>query len=100
MRNGHSRFRDAGFALLCLLSVAAIPLGQLASLIAFDTTGFDQYIPGILIYTVFPALLLTVVPVLVAVRLYPRNRAVLYAAAVFVASVAVSLVTVNFFVIG
>lgn len=95
-----SRLRDVGFGLLCVVSVAAILIGQFASLVAFDTTGLDQYVPSVVIYSVVPAVLMTVAPALVAARRYDRQRALVITAGVFTAAIVASLLTMGFFVIG
>ena len=95
-----SRLRTVGFGLLCVAAVAATPLGQVVSLIAFDATGLDRYVPSVVIYVVVPATLLAAVPATVAVRRYGRRRAGVVTAGVFAAAVIASLVTSEFFLIG
>lgn len=94
------RSRDAGFGLLCIVSVAAILLGQFVSLVVFDTTGLDQYVPSVVIYSVVPAVLMTAIPAIVAVRQYDRQRAIGITAGVFTAAIVASLLMTGFFVIG
>jgi hypothetical protein len=91
---------DAGFALLCVLSVAAVLLGQVASLVIFDATGLDRYVPGAVLYTVVPAALVTAVPALAAARLYDGRRMLWYSLGVFVAALAAAVLTTGFFLIG
>jgi hypothetical protein len=98
---GHTLgLRDAGFVLLCLVSVFAVLLGQLVSLVVFDTSGLDRFVPSVLIYTVVPALLVTLLPTATATRLYARRTVVSVAVAVFVAALSASLFTINFLLIG
>lgn len=91
---------DLAVGLLCVVSVTAILLGQFVSLVVFDTTGLDQYVPGPVIYSVVPAALLTAVPAVVAVHRYDRQRALALSAGVFVAALAASFFTMGFLVIG
>ena len=91
---------DLAFGLLCVVSVAAILIGQFVSLIVFDTTGLDQYVPGPVIFSVVPAVVMTAVPAIVAVRRYERQRALAITVGVFIAAIATSLLTVSFFIIG
>ena len=91
---------DVAFGLLCVVSVAAILLGQFVSLVVFDTKGLDQYVPGLVIYSVVPAVLLTAVPAVVAARRYDRQRALMFTAGVFIAAIVASFATVSFFVLG
>lgn len=93
-------FRDIGFALLCVVSVAAILLAQFVSLVVIDTTGLDQYVPSVVIYSVVPAILVTAIPALAAVRQYGRQRAKWITASVFIAAIVASLLTTGFFVLG
>ncbi|GAB3676598.1 hypothetical protein [Halopiger thermotolerans] len=95
-----SGLREIGFGLLCLASTAAIPVAQVLSLVGFDTTGFDRYVPGVVIYTVVPAALVTAVPAIVAVRVFSGERALLYSAGVLVAAGIGSSVTAQAFVLG
>ena len=76
--------REAGYGLLCILSILAVPIGQGVSIIAFDTTGVDQYVPGWAIYLLGPALLVTALPAVLGTRLYGSRRALWSAAGVFV----------------
>ena len=92
--------RDVGFALLCIVSVAAVLIGQFVSLVAFDSTGLDVYVPSPIIYSVVPAVLVTAIPAVVAVRQYARQRALVIAAGVFTAAIVVSFLMMNFWVIG
>jgi hypothetical protein len=82
------------------VSVLAVLIGQAVSLVAFDTTGLDRFVPGPVIYVAVPAALTAVAPAAVGARLYGGRRAALYAAAVFLAAAVVSLVTVELFLIG
>ncbi|MWG35927.1 hypothetical protein [Halomarina oriensis] len=91
---------DVAFGLLCVVSVAATLLGQFVSLVVFDSTGLDQYVPSVVIYSLAPALLMTVLPAAVAARRYDRRRALAATVGVFVAALAVSFVTMGFFLIG
>lgn len=93
-------FRDVGFGLLCVVSVAAILLAQFISLVVFDTTGLDQYVPGAVIYSVVPAVVVTAVPAIVAALRYDRQRALVITAGVFIAAIVASFLTTGFFVIG
>lgn len=99
-KHSRSRLPDIAVGLLCVVSVAAILIGQFVSLVVFDTTGLDQYVPGPVIYTVVPALLMTAVPAIVALRRYEQQRALVLTGGVFIAAIATSLLTVNFFIIG
>ncbi|MFC7216165.1 hypothetical protein ACFQO4_19055 [Saliphagus sp. GCM10025334] len=94
------RVRDVGFGLLCVVSIAAILFGQFVSLVVFDTTGLDQYVPSVVIYSVVPAVLMTALPASVAVRQYDRQRALGITVGVFTAAVVASFLTTGFFVIG
>lgn len=94
------RVRDVSFGLLCVVSVAAILLGQFVSLVVFDTTGLDQYVPSVVIYSVVAAVLMTALPAFVAVRQYDRQRSLGITAGVFTAAVVASFLTTGFFVIG
>jgi len=94
-------FRDAGFALLSVVSVASILLVQFASLVVFDTTGLDQYIPSAVLYFLVPAVVVTAIPAIVAARLYNRQRSRVITAVVFLAAILASaLMWSGFFVIG
>ncbi|GAA0538721.1 hypothetical protein GCM10008994_12360 [Halorubrum ejinorense] len=88
------------FGLLCVVAVAAILLGQVVSLIAFDATGVDRFVPGVVIYAVAPAALMTALPATVAVRRYGRQRAAVITAGVFTAAITASFLTRGFFLIG
>jgi hypothetical protein len=91
---------DVAVGLLCVLSVAGVVIGQLVSLIVFDTTGLDRYVPAWVIYAVAPAALVAVAPAVVADRLYDRRRALALAVGVFLAALGASFVTVRLFLIG
>lgn len=94
-------FKDAGFGLLCVVSVAAILLVQFVSLVVFDTTGLDQYIPGAVLYSLVPAVVVTAIPAIVAARRYDRRRSRVITAVVFLAAILASVLTWSgFFVIG
>jgi hypothetical protein len=82
------------------VSVVAVLLGQAVSLVAFDTAGLDRFVPGPVIYVAVPAALMALAPAALGSRLYGGRRAALYAATVFVAAAAVSLVTVEFLLVG
>lgn len=93
--------REVGFGFLCVVSVTAILLAQFVSLIVFDTTGLDQYVPSVVIFSVVPAVVVTVTPALLAVRQYGRQRAKWITAGVFIAAIVASFLTWGgFFVIG
>lgn len=98
--NAGSGLRDVAFGLLCVVAVAAILLGQVVSLIAFDTTGLDRFVPSVVIYAVAPAALITALPAIVAVRRYGRQRAAVITAGVFTAAIIASFLTRGFFLIG
>ncbi|WP_343777534.1 hypothetical protein [Halorubrum ejinorense] len=98
--NSGSRLGDVAFGLLCVVAVAAILLGQVVSLIAFDATGVDRFVPGVVIYAVAPAALMTALPATVAVRRYGRQRAAVITAGVFTAAITASFLTRGFFLIG
>lgn len=91
---------DVAFGLLCLVSVATVLVGQFVSLVAFDTTGLDRYVPGLVVYSLVPAALVTAAPALVAGRRYGRRRALALSAGVFLAALVVSLFSLSFFVLG
>ena len=91
---------DLAFGLLRVVSVAAILIGQFVSLVVFDTIGLDQYVPGPVIFLVVPAVVMTAVPSIVAVRRYERQRALAITVGVFIATIAASLLTVSFFITG
>lgn len=91
---------DVAFGLLCIVSVAAVLLGQVVSLVVFDSTGLDEYVPSVVIYSSVPAALMTLLPAAVAARRYGRRRALVVAAVVFVAASVASLLTSGFFLLG
>jgi len=93
--------RDVGFSLLCVVSVAATLVVQFVSLIVFDTTGIDQYVPGAVLYSLVPAVVVTAIPAIVAARRYDRRRSQVITAVVFIAAIVASaLMWSGFFVIG
>lgn len=65
--------RDAGFGVLALVSAALLIPAQLVSMIAFDSTGLDTVTPDLVFMAVLPALAVTLLPALVAHRLYTRD---------------------------
>lgn len=99
-KNSAIRLGDVGFGLLCVVSVAAILLGQFISLIVFDTTGLDQYVPSVMLYSVVPAVVVTVIPAIVAFHRYDSQRALVLTTGVFTAGIVASFLTTSVFVIG
>lgn len=94
------QLRDVGFAVVSIASVAGIFVGQVVTLAVLDTTGLDTVIPGLAIYTVIPALLLTIVPALIALKLYGQQRALKYSVGIFAATLTASLLTFNLLLMG
>lgn len=97
---GRLSYRDAGFALLCLLAVGTVPVAQFTWLVILDSTGLDAAVPGLLGWVALPALTTSLVVGVVGRRLYSPRRGVRYAAVVFLAGAATAVGFSTVFVVG
>lgn len=92
-------FRDVGFGLLSLVSIALTLIAQLMWMVLFDITGLDVYVPDMLFMHLLPALTLALIPAVAARSLYTQKAALITGEIVFIASIVVSLFTIQAFMI-
>jgi len=89
--------RDVYFVLVWLLTLGLLVPVQLASMIAFDSTGLDTLVPGFVFMTVVPAVALGAVLTLAGRRLYTPRATRPLAAGSFVVFAALSSYTAQFY---
>ena len=94
---GDVGIRDVGFGIVVVAAVALTLVAQLLSMIVFDSTGLDVYAPDAVFMNIVPALVLALVPAVVASRLYGRRGGIAAGAVVFATVLAVSTYTADFF---
>lgn len=88
---------DAGFALAWLLALVLLIPVQLTSMILFDSTGLDTVAPDLVFMAVVPAVVLALLPALVARRLYTRRTTRATAAVAVAAFALVAAYTMGFY---
>ena len=89
--------RDVGFGVLAVVATVLVVPVQLASMIAFDSTGLDTVAPDFVFMGLVPALAVAVVPGAMAYWLYGRGRALVVVGGLFVAYSALATYLIRFY---